>query len=54
MKRTLAVLGILTAIILSSLTTSTVSGQGAAAPPLVVTAYNNGSDSFHDAPDAMG
>ena len=42
MKRILAALGILTAIILSSLTTSTVSGQGAAAPPLVITAYNNG------------
>ena len=42
MKQGLAVLGILTAIILSSLPTSTVSGQGAAAPPLVITAYNNG------------
>ena len=42
MTRTLAVLGILTAIFIASFTTSTVSGQGAAAPPLVITAYNNG------------
>ena len=38
MKRVVGVLGILTAIIISSL--SIVSGQRAAAPPLVITAYN--------------
>src|SRR5690348_11193419 len=38
MKRIVGVLGILTAIVISSL--SIVSGQRAAAPPLVITAYN--------------
>src|SRR5262245_46338782 len=41
MKRLAGLLGILTAIILSSVSTSVVSGQSAAAPPLVITAYNN-------------
>ena len=40
MKRIVGVLGILTAIIISSITTSIVSGQGTSAPPLAITAYN--------------
>jgi hypothetical protein len=43
MKRLgLIAFGIIAATAIASLTTSTVSGQSAAAPPLVVTAYNNG------------
>jgi hypothetical protein len=34
--------GIVAAVVTASFATSTVSGQGTAAPPLVVTAYNNG------------
>ena len=40
MNRLVGILGILIALIISSLTSSIVSGQGAAAPPLVITAYN--------------
>jgi hypothetical protein len=43
MKRVLTVLGILAAIAIASLTSSTLSGQSAAAPPLVITAYNGGA-----------
>ncbi len=41
MKRLAGPLGTLTAIIISSVFTSIVSGQSAAAPPLMITAYNN-------------
>ena len=41
-KSGLIALGFVAAIAIASLATSTVSGQSAAAPPLVVTAYNNG------------
>jgi len=40
MNRLAGLLGILTALIISSVSTSIVSGQSAAAPPLVITAYN--------------
>jgi hypothetical protein len=40
MRRLVGIFGILAAFIMSSLTTSIVSGQSAPAPPLVVTAYN--------------
>ena len=41
-KSGLITLGLVAAIAIASLATSTVSGQSAAAPPLVITAYNNG------------
>jgi hypothetical protein len=41
-KLGLIAFGVVVAAATASLATSTVSGQGAAAPPLVVTAYNNG------------
>ena len=42
MKRVITILGVLSAIAVALVTTATVSGQSASAPPLVVTAYNNG------------
>ena len=42
MKRVTTILGILSAIAVALVTTATVSGQSASAPPLVITAYNNG------------
>jgi hypothetical protein len=42
MKRVITILGILSAIAVALVTTATVSGQSASAPPLVITAYNNG------------
>ena len=42
-RRAIIALGILSAIAVALATTATVSGQSAAAPPLVVTAYNNGA-----------
>jgi hypothetical protein len=42
LKRVITILGILSAIAVALVTTATVSGQSASAPPLVITAYNNG------------
>ena len=42
LRRAIIAVGILSAIAVALATTATVSGQSASAPPLVVTAYNNG------------
>ena len=41
-RRAIIILGVLSAMAVALVTTATVSGQSASAPPLVVTAYNNG------------